>query len=164
MTPRPSNAARPDELGVTQLALFDLSAYAGKRGCLFPGWLAKQLRRKPKRGILPAFPAAQLRLEPCKPLMDIFARLRQLHLGDALVCGRERVEYVWLASGGYDQLRWYRGDRIVGCEALRGGSAHESIKSNLAPVLFARGWNAAACVMVECGAYGRRRTRRALVA
>lgn len=159
MPPRSPTLAAP-----LQLALFPLDEYVGRRGCLFPGWLAKRLRRKPKRGVLPGLPAAQLRLEPCKPLMDIFARLRQLHLGDALVCGRERVEYVWLSSGGYNQLRWYRGDRIVGAEAIRSGGAHADIKANLAPVLFARGWNAASCVMVECGAYGRRKTRRALPA
>lgn len=138
-----------------QLALFDLSAYTGAHGCLFPEWLAKRLRRKPKRGVLPSFPTAQLRLEPCKPLMDIFARLRQLHLGDALVCGRDRVEYVWLASGGYDQLRWYRGDRIVGLTRINGNA--DALKRELAALLPTRGagWR------LECdGAYWRRATRR----
>ena len=147
---------------VTQLALFDVSAYVGKRGCLFPNWLAKRLRRKPKRGVLPGLPASQLLLEPCKAALDLLIRLRRVRIGDALVNGRERIEYVALASGGFEQVRWYRSGRIIGVGVVRSDDAPDEIRELLVSVLFARGWSAEACELVEGAAYHRRRTRRAL--
>lgn len=146
----------------SQLLLFALDEYVGTRGCLFPEWLAKMMRRKPKRGTLSPLPASQLLLEPCKAALDLLIGLRRVRIGDALVNGRERIEYVALASGGFEQVRWYRSGRIIGVGVVRSDDAPDEIRELLAPVLFARGWSAEACELVEGAAYNRRRTRRAL--
>lgn len=154
--------AAPLAAPASQLLLFALDEYVGTRGCLFPEWLAKHLRRKPKRGTLSPLPAAQLMLEPCKAALDVLVKLRRTHFGDALVCGRERIDFVKLACGGYDQVRWYRNGRIVGVGVVRSDDTPDKIREMLAPVLFARGWQAQACTVEVGAAYSRRRTRRGL--
>lgn len=145
-----------------QLALFDLNAHVGAHRCLFAAWLERQMKRKPARGYLPGLPAAQLRIEPCKAEMNIGMKLRQLVVDAAVVCGNERVEYVDLISAGYKQIRWYKGERIIGVGVVRTDDDPAKIKALLAPVLYARGWDAEACRVEEGAAWKRRATRRKL--
>lgn len=98
---------------------------------------------------------------PLPAMMDIRRKLNQLMLYDALVFGNERVEYVQTVDLSCAQIRLYRCGRIIGIARVRGDNP-ERVKSALVSVLFARGWSAEACKLVEGAAYNRRRTRRAL--
>ena len=98
---------------------------------------------------------------PLPGLTDFRRKLSQLMLYDALVCGRERVEYVQTVDGGSPQVRLYRNGRIVAIARVYNDNT-ERVKSALVSVLFARGWSPDACQIEIGAAYGRRRTRRAL--
>lgn len=97
------------------------------------------------------------------PTPDVSRLQRQLNrlvLNDALVYGRERIEYVELVGGGYHQIRWYKGDRIVGVACVHNHNP-APIKAQLALMLVARGWSGE-CEIERGAAYWRRRTRRQL--
>ena len=98
---------------------------------------------------------------PLPALTDIRRKLSQLMLYDALVYGRERVDYIEPCDGSSAQIRLYRCGRIIAIARVRGDNP-DKVKSALVSVLFARGWSAEACELVEGAAYNRRRTRRAL--
>lgn len=70
------------------------------------------------------------------PVVDA---LRRLAAGDALVCGRWRVEYVTLARG-VKQFRIYRSGRIVGLSPVANNNP-DRIKRELAKLLPACGAN-----------------------
>ena len=89
----------------------------------------------------------------------IQSRLDKLYLGDELTWGMWRVSYVAPASGGYSQLRLYRGDRIVGAAVVR--SSPSALKHKLVPLLVNIGWTED-CVICEGAAWKRRATRRKL--
>lgn len=90
----------------------------------------------------------------------IRSRLDKLFLGDELAWGGWRVSYVAPARGGFNQVRLYRGDRIVGVAVVHGTSA-ATLKQKLVPLLVGIGWTED-CRIEEGAACKRRATRRKL--